>query len=178
MPSRRLHTALEQVLGQPEQGPSVLEIADKQCLDNRTFGRLDLHPRGVPGPIGMQAIAIGRNGPGQEKTGLEFHLAPSSHAVRNEGPVVFGHGSPDLDQEMILGVLPQRLIEELYPAASLFEFFSQYHLMDIVPGQPIWTGEHDPVKRGLFDPIPQAIQPWPIERGAPIPIITENVLRP
>ena len=105
-------------------------------------------------------------------------MAPSSHAVRNEGPFVCGHGSPDLDQEMILWVLPQRLIEELSLAASLFEFFSQYHVMDIVPGQPIWTGEHDPVKRGLFDPIPQAIQPWPIERGATIPIITENVLRP
>jgi hypothetical protein len=126
----------------------------------------------------MQAISIGRNGPGQEKTGLEFHLAPSSHAVRNEGPFVFGHGSPDVDQEMILWVLPQRLIEELYLAARLFEFFSQYHLMDRVSGQPIWTGEHDPVKRSLFDPISQAIQPWPIECGTTIPIITENVLRP
>ncbi len=50
--------------------------------------------------------------------------------------------------------------------------------MDIVSGQPIWTGEHDPVKRSLFDPIAQAIQPWPIERGTTLPIITENVLRP
>src|SRR5712691_5488029 len=178
MPSRRLHTALEQVLGQPEQGPTVLERADKQCLDNRPCGRLELPPRGVPGPSWMQAISIGRNGPGQEQTGLEFHLAPSSHAVRNEGPFVCGHGSPDLDQEMILGVLPQRLIEELSLAARLFEFFSQYHWMDIVPGQPIWTGEHDPVKRGLLDPISQAIHPWPIERGTTLPIITENVLRP
>jgi len=71
----------------------------------------------------MQAISTGRNGPGQEKPGLEFHLAHSSHAVRHEGPFVFGHGSPDLDQEMILWVLPQRLIEEFYLAASLFEFF-------------------------------------------------------
>jgi hypothetical protein len=79
---------------------------------------------------------------------------------------------------MILGVLPQRLIEERSPAASLCAFFAQSHVMDRVPGQPIWTGEHDPVKRGLFDPIPPAIQPWPIECGATIPIITENVLRP
>jgi hypothetical protein len=50
--------------------------------------------------------------------------------------------------------------------------------MDIVPGQPIGTGEHDAVQGGLFDPIPQAIQPWPIKRGATLPIITENILRP
>jgi hypothetical protein len=105
-------------------------------------------------------------------------LAPSSHAVRNAGPFVCGHGSPDVDQEMILWGLPQRLIEELSLAARLFEFFSQYHVMDRVPGQPIWTGAHAPVTRGLFAPISPAIQPWPIERGATLPIITEHVLRP
>ena len=49
--------------------------------------------------------------------------------------------------------------------------------MDIVPGEPIRTGDDDPVKRGLFDPIPQAIQARPIEGGATIAIITENILR-
>ena len=126
----------------------------------------------------MQAIPIRRNGPWQEQTCLEFHLASSSHAIRNQRPFVFGHGPPDLHQEMILRVLPQRLIEKLDLTASLFKFFQQHHLMDIVPGQPIGTGEHDAVQGGLFDPIPQAIQPWPIKRGATLPIITENILRP
>ena len=50
--------------------------------------------------------------------------------------------------------------------------------MDIVPGQPIGTGEHDPVQRGLFHPIPQALQTWPVERGPTLPVITENILHP
>ena len=49
--------------------------------------------------------------------------------------------------------------------------------MDIVAGQPIWTGNDDPVKDGLFEPIPQAIQARPIEGGATLAIITENILR-
>ena len=49
--------------------------------------------------------------------------------------------------------------------------------MDIVAGQPIWTSNDDPVKDGLFEPIPQAIQSRPIEGGATIAVITENILR-
>ena len=51
------------------------------------------------------------------------------------------------------------------------------YTMDIVSSQPIGTGDDDPVQRGLFEPIPQAIQPRPIEGGATIAIITENILR-
>src|SRR5499427_6259517 len=78
---------------------------------------------------------------------------------------------------MVLRVLSQRLIQELDATARLFELFQEDHLMDIVSGQPIWTGNDDPVKDGLFEPIPQAIQPRPIEGGATIAIITENILR-
>src|SRR5215468_1337246 len=47
----------------------------------------------------------------------------------------------------------------------------------LVSGQPIWTGNDDPVKDDLFEPTPQAIQPRPIEGGTTIAIITENILR-
>jgi hypothetical protein len=48
--------------------------------------------------------------------------------------------------------------------------------MDIVSGQPIWTGHDDPVKDGLFEPIPQAIPPRPMEGGATLAIITAHIL--
>src|SRR5262245_39818729 len=78
---------------------------------------------------------------------------------------------------MVMWYLSPRLIEEPDATARLFELFQQDHLMDIVAGQPIWTGNDDPVQRGLFEPIPQAIQSRPIEGGATIAIITENILR-
>src|SRR5262249_24752712 len=129
IPARRLDPTLKQVLGEPEQRSTVLEIADKQFLDNRAFRRLDLYPRRVSGPLWMQAVLIRRNGPRQEHPGLEFHLASTSHAIRNQGPFVFGHGPTDLHQEMVLGVLPQRLIEELSLTPSVCKFFQQHHLM-------------------------------------------------
>src|SRR5262249_37552591 len=59
--SSRLHPTLEQVLGQPKESPPVLEIADKQFLHYRAFGRLDMYPCRVAGPIWMQAISIRRD---------------------------------------------------------------------------------------------------------------------
>lgn len=79
----RLDPALEQILGQPKQGSTRLQIADKYLLDNRAFTRFDLYSRWVSGAIGVQAIAIGRNGPGQKYPSSEFHLTPSSHALCN-----------------------------------------------------------------------------------------------
>jgi hypothetical protein len=72
---------------------------------------------------------------------------------------------------MVLGGLAQRLIQELDATASLCERFKENHVMDLVAGQPIGPGADDPVQHGLFEPIPQAIQPRPIERGATIAII-------
>jgi hypothetical protein len=102
----------------------------------------------------MQAIAIRRHGPRQEDTSAELHLAPLSHAVGHQGSFICCHGPADLQQEMGLQVLPQRWIQALDATAGLFELFQQDHLMHIVPGEPIWTGDNDSVKRGLFDSIP------------------------
>ena len=73
---------------------------------------------------------------------------------------------------MVLRVLSYRLIQELNATAGLFELLQKNHLMDIVAGQPIRTGDDHPVQRGLFDPIPQAIQAWPIEGGATIDLLS------
>src|SRR6266545_4704997 len=77
---------------------------------------------------------------------------------------------------MGLRVLAQGLIKELDTAPCLREFFQQHHLMDIIARQTVWTGNQHPVDRALFDPVPQAVEPWSVERGTTIPIITEDSL--
>jgi hypothetical protein len=66
IPARRLDAKPEERLGQTEQGPVRFQIAGKDLLDAGAFGRLDLHASRITRPIGMQAIAIGRDGPGQQ----------------------------------------------------------------------------------------------------------------
>jgi hypothetical protein len=77
---------------------------------------------------------------------------------------------------MGLWVLSQGLIEELDATSCPREFFQQHHLMDVIARQTVRTRDQHPVNCGLLDSIPQAIEPWPVERGTTIPIITENIL--
>src|SRR6266487_4444292 len=48
--------------------------------------------------------------------------------------------------------------------------------MHIIARQTVWTGNQHSVDRALFDPVPQAVEPWSGERGTTIPIITEDML--
>jgi hypothetical protein len=72
IPARRPDAKPEEVLSQTEQGPVRFQIAGKDLLDHGAFGRLDLHTSRITRPIWMQAIAVGRDGPGQERTGLQL----------------------------------------------------------------------------------------------------------
>jgi hypothetical protein len=108
---------------------------------------------------------------------MQLHLAPSAHAFGHQGAFIFGHGPPDLQQEMGLRVLSQRLIEELDVAPRLCEFFQQHHLMDIMARQTVRIRDHDPVNRGLCAAVPQAGYPRAVQRGAPLAIIAEYSLR-
>lgn len=109
---------------------------------------------------------------------MQFHLAPAPHAFGNQGAFIFGHGPPDVQQEMGLRVLAQRLIEELDAASPLRELFQQHHLIDIIARQAVRTCDHHPVNRGLFDAVPQAVEPRSVQRGATISIVAENILCP
>jgi hypothetical protein len=123
IPTRRPDAKPEEGLGQTEQGPVRVQIAGKDLLDHGAFGRLDLHPSRITRPVWMPAITVGRNGPGQEHAGLQFPLAPTAQAFGKQGAFIFGHGSPDLSEQMGLRVLAPRLIEELDAAPCLREFF-------------------------------------------------------
>jgi hypothetical protein len=66
IPAWRLDAEPEEMLGETEQGPVRFQIAGKDFLDHGAFARLDLHTSRITRPIWMQAIAIGRDGPGQK----------------------------------------------------------------------------------------------------------------
>jgi len=74
----------------------------------------------------MEAIAVWRNGPWEEHTSLQLPLASAAHAFGNQGPFIFGDRSPDLQEQMGLRVLSQRLIEKLDLAPRLCALFQHY----------------------------------------------------
>jgi hypothetical protein len=92
-------------------------------LDNRAFTWLHLDARGVTGPLQIEAIALGRNGPWQKYTRLQLPLAPAAHAFGSQGACICGDRSPDVQKQMGLWIVSQRLIEARAAAPCLRAFF-------------------------------------------------------
>jgi hypothetical protein len=61
-------------------------------------------------------------------------LAASSHAFGNQRAFVLGHGTANLQQQWIMGVLTQGAIQKLNRTAALGEFIDQEHLMHKLAG--------------------------------------------
>ena len=55
--------------------------------------------------------------------------------------------SPDLEQQLIMGVVTHGTLHKLHLAAVLGQFFEEDHLMDIVTRSPIRGGEQKPLER-------------------------------
>src|SRR5215468_2007181 len=76
----------------------------------------------------------------------------------------------------MLGVLAHGLIEKVDLAARAFELLKQDHLMHIVAGESIRTGDQHALDAPLAELVPQSIQSWPVQGRATIAIITEDML--
>jgi hypothetical protein len=124
----------------------------------------------------MHTIAVGGTRPGEEETGAEFHLTPPSHAFGNQSACIFCHGAAHLQQPVILGVLAHRLIEKGALAAIAFELLKQDHVMHIVAGESIRTGDQHALDAPLAELVSQSIQSRPVQGRATLAIITEDIL--
>ena len=102
-------------------------------------------------------------------------LSARSHPVRDEGAFRLGHGTTDLEPELIVRILTHGPVQELDPTAPLREFLDEEHVVDIVAGQPIGGREQDPFKGGQGGTIPQPIQARTIQLGPTFTIVPVDV---
>jgi hypothetical protein len=81
-----------------------------------------------------------------------------------------------LQQQLVVGVLAHRPVEELDLAAGGGDLLEQQHLVDVVAGQPIGGGDRHPVEGAQRGAIPQPLQAGAPEAGAAEAVIAEDVL--
>jgi hypothetical protein len=67
-------------------------------------------------------------------TTAPLRLAATSHPVGDQGAFILGHGTPDLEPELIVRLLTHGPVQERDLTASLGEFLDEEDLMDIVAG--------------------------------------------
>jgi hypothetical protein len=75
--------------------------------------------------------------------------ASTSHPLSNQTPLILGHSSTDLQQELIMRIFAHGVIDKLDVTAPTFELFEQEHLMHIVAGQARRLGDQHTVKSSL-----------------------------
>jgi hypothetical protein len=143
--------------------------------DHRGLDRLEPQALGITWALGIHDIPLGGDAPGQPLTTAPLRLAATSHPVGDQGALILGHGTPDLEQELIVRILTHGPVQELDLTASLGEFLDEEDLMDIVAGQPIGGREQDPCKGSQGDATPPPIQAWPIQLGPTIPIVAVDM---
>ena len=164
-----------EVIDQPVQGVAALQVPGEHLGDDGRLGRVLVDPRGVAGPVGRHPVAVRGAGPGEHLAGLELALSASPHPFGDQGPLILGDRPADLEQELVVRVLGHRPVEELDAAAVLLQLLEEEHLMDIVSRQPIRIGDEDRVERGHGRPIAEPVEAGPLERGAAVAVVTEDV---
>jgi hypothetical protein len=65
-------------------------------LHHGSLDWVNAYAAGIARAVGIKPIAIGGSSPRKTLATAPFGLAPSAHALGNQGPLVLGHGGADL----------------------------------------------------------------------------------
>jgi hypothetical protein len=144
-----------------QRGPGLwVGIPGEDLGHHRGFDRVDPQAPGIAGALGSHEIAIRWHAPRPQLATAQPGLAAASHPVGDEGALVLGHRAPDLEEELIVGILTHGPLQKFHLAPPRCQFLEEAHVMDIVPGHAV----------------SQAIQAGTVELGSAIAVITVDVL--
>ena len=151
-------------------------IPGEDLPDDSGFHFIHPYPARVTGTFHIQDVAIGWLGPGQELPGTQFHQPSTAHTLGDQSPLVFGHSTSDLQDQLVMGIIAHRTIQELNTTAMALQFFQDQSLMDVLAGQTVWRSDQYQFKLGHGCPITQAVQTGTVQLGPAVAIIPKDVL--
>jgi hypothetical protein len=99
----------------------------------------------------------------------------ASEPFSEHGPLILSDRSLDLQQELIIGVVRNRMKEEDNLAPSPPELFEQENLIGIFSSQTVRAVHRDKIDVGVPNRIAQTIKGRPIETGSTVPLVAEDV---
>ena len=103
-----------------------------------------------------------------------LELAPSE-PFGEHGPLILSDRSLNLQQELIVGIVGNRMQKEGNRAPSPPELFEQEDLIGIFSSQTIRAVHRDKVDLGVPNGIAQTIEGGPIETGSAAPLVAKDV---
>ena len=175
LPEGEADAELAEVADQPMQGAAALGVPGEHLGDDGRLGRVEVDARRVAGPVGRHPVAVRGAGPGEHLASPVAALAAAPRPLGDQGPLVLGDGAADLEQELVVRVPGHRAVEELDAAALGLQLLEQEGLVDEVAGQPVGVGQEDRVEGGRGRRVAEAVEAGPLERGAAVAVVTEDV---
>ena len=174
----RGNLGIAEALGHLRQtgGLAGVGIPGKHVLHHGGLDRGKAHPTGIPRAFGIEEIAIGRAGPGQQLATAKLGLATASHPLGDQGALILSHSATNLEEQLVMRIVIHRALDKLDPTAALDEFIDQEHLMDIVAGQAIGSCDHHACNSRQGGSIAEAIKTRTLEGSTAIAVIAVDML--
>ena len=91
-------------------------------------------------------------------------------------PLVLGDRPADLQEQLVLGVVGERPVGELDPAAVALEFLQEEDLVDVVARQPVGVGDQDAVELGQGGEVAEPVEAGAPQRGPGVAVVAEDVV--
>ncbi len=103
-----------------------------------------------------------------------LQLAAAEPFAKN-GAFVFGDGALDLQQQLVVRIVRDRVLQERHLAAGAAELFKQQNLVSVAARQAI-RAQHDDVLDGaVSDSVTQAVETRSVEPCPAVSFVTEDM---
>jgi hypothetical protein len=158
------------------QSHAASRVRREQLLDDHGGDRVDLDRYRVPGPLGVQPVAVGCSRPGQQLPAAQPGLPPAPHPVGDQGPLVLGHRATDLGHQLLVRVVAQGPVTEHHPHPAALQLLHDHHLVHEVAGQPVRRADQDRVERRPRRVVTKRVQTRAVQPGAAVAVVAKDVL--
>jgi len=76
---------------------------------------------------------------------------------------------------LVVGVLAHGPLQELYPTAAALQFFEEQHLVDVVAGEPIRSGDQEDLELGHRRRVAQGVEAGTVQVRAAVTLVEVDV---
>ena len=161
---------------QAGDGGAVVGVAAEHFRDQGGLVRDDLVAG--PGFRGLADVPVAEGGTGQhvDAAGLRPPGLAAPVALHQLGLLVLGEHALELDEQLVLGAVAARPLDELDPHPAAGEFLDQQRLVGELAGQPVRGVDQHDVEAALGGQVTQRLQRRAGQRRPAVPVVGEHPL--
>src|SRR3954464_805234 len=126
-------------------------------------------------PAGDVPVAVG-GAAGEVVAVARLLQLAAAEALAEDGALVLGDGALDLQQELVVGVVRDRALQEHHFGAGAAELLQEQDLVGVLARQPV-RGQHgDDPDGAVAHGVAQRVQAGSVEPAAAVALVAEDVL--